>query len=152
VTFHQWRWPIEINTRSDLPPTHTISDRLICILVEVSELEICEASCHFCEAQVGWSWLQSLASWSSFWLCRVGGITLSQAIKARKDDSFLSEASELRQDPRRTSHLSQPKHFVLSEASELRQDPRRTSHLSQPEHFMLSEASELSQIRGVLHS
>jgi len=73
-----------------------------------------------------------------------GGITLSQATKARKDDSFLSEASELRQDPRRTSHLSQPKHFVLSEASELRQDPRRTSHLSQPKHFMLREASRRS--------
>jgi len=65
---------------------------------------------------------------------------------------MLREASELRQDPRRTSHLSRPKHFMLSEASELRQDPRRTSHLSRPKHFMLSEASELSQIRGVLHS
>ena len=80
-------------------------------------LEIFEASCHFCEAQVGWSWLQSLASWSSFWLCRVGGITLLQATKARKDDSFLSEASELRQDPRHTSHLSCRSRYCLGSTS-----------------------------------
>ena len=42
---------------------------------------------------------------------------LSQAAKIRKDDSLLSEASELCQDLRRTSHLSKPKHFMLSEAS-----------------------------------
>ena len=58
----------------------------------------------------------------------------------KKKRLMLSEASEFRQDPRRTSHLSWPKHFMLNEASELRQDPRHTSHLSRPKHLILSEA------------
>jgi len=118
--------------------------------------------CQFCEAQQGrcslrarhhrlkllprGGWDNSLAS------CQKEEKTTHAKWRPRRTSHLsrpkhfvLSEASELCQDPRRTSHLTRPKHFMLSEASELRQDPRRTSHLSRPKHFMLSEASELRQ-------
>ena len=51
----------------------------------------------------------------------MGGIALLQAAKTSKDlmTQMQSQNFELCQDPRHTSHLLQPKYFVLSEASEL---------------------------------